>query len=47
MNKDNIQYKEHYQKLLDAVENKYFYTIIHEAQECIRYGKRDKKGRFI
>lgn len=45
-NVDSTRYDGHYQKLLNAVKNKYFYTAIHEAQECIIYGKRDETGRF-
>jgi len=40
---DRTRYKEHYQKLLDAVRTRNFYTAIHEAQECIIYRKRDKR----
>jgi chromosome segregation ATPase len=43
---DSTRYKEHYQKLLDAVKGKFFYTVIHEAQECILYGKQNEIGRF-
>ena len=43
---DRIRYIEHYQMLLDAVRTRNFYAAIHEAQECIIWGKRNEKGVF-